>query len=237
MPNPLAAPFNVTTSKTAETIIKIAWDDKNDAAKVLKPDIAFLKKDTLERFTPPPNTVSAQSAGVRRDDGTTPYTIEVTRDGTAPTAADLASSYIAQVVNKPATDQDSASEPGLQAYWDANMWLTVKVGDHTFTLSRGSASGGIYRLPVSKANPFIITLKDVQDFAQAVGVGRENVPTKWPNGNPITGDLRLYKLAVDTDRKLAALEIAFVLDFEAVPGLRVEEVGLSVVRTDGLHTL
>lgn len=237
MPTPLVAPFNVTTSKTSDTIIKVAWDDKNDTTKVGKPEITFLKKDTLVPFAPAATAVGTQTPGTPAD-GVTPYTIDITRDGTAPTAADLAQSYIARVVNKPTNEsQDSASEPGQQAYWDANMSLTVKVGRHSFTLSKGAVPGGIYRLPVSKANPFIITLEDVKDFADAVGVGRNNVPTTWPNGSAITGDLRLYKLAIDTERKLAALEIAFVLDFEPVPGLTVKEVGLSVVRTDGIHAL
>lgn len=236
MPTPLAAPFNVATTKTNDNTIKVTWDDRNDSAKVSKRDISFLKKDTLAPFVP--KTVGGISTGETKD-GVTPCSVEITRDGTAPTAADLASLYIARVVDKPAAaDTDNSdSEPGLQIYWDANLSLTVQVGSHTFTLTKGSAPGGIYRLPVSRENPFRITLSDVQEFADAVGVGRDKVPTRWPDGSEITGSLNLYKLAVDTERKLAALDIAFELNFSPVPGLRVQEVGLSVVRTDGAHVL
>jgi hypothetical protein len=42
---------------------------------------------------------------------------------------------------------------------------------------------------------------------------------------------------VDTDLSLVALEIAVTLDFSPIAGLTVHEVGLSVVRTNGINTL
>ena len=237
MPSPLVTPFNIATTKTGDSTIKVTWDDKNDTTKVSKREVTFLKKDSLAKFTP--DTIGTISPGEARD-GVTPYSVEVTLNGAggSPSAADLASLYIAQVVDKTANKEaDLDSEPGLQVYWEANLSLTIQVGDHIFTLTKGSAPGGIYRLPVSRDNPFKITLRDVQSFADAVGVGADKVPTRWPDGSEITGSLNLYKLAVDTDRKLAALEIAFDLNFAPVPGLKVKEVGLSVVRTDGVHGL
>jgi hypothetical protein len=237
MATPLVAPFNVTTEKTNDKTIKITWDDKNASVKVSEYKISFLKKDTKAPFVP--DNVGRPLPG-RSKDGTTSYSVEITRDGETPTAADLASSYLAQVVDKsadPAADSDS--EPGVQPYWEVNPSLTLKVGSRSFTLTKGSGPGGIYRLPVSRDDPFTITIKDVQDLAEATGIGRDNVPTRWPDGSEITDDnsLNIYKLAVDVDRKLVDLEIAFMLNFTLIKGLTVQEVGLSVLRTDGVTEL
>lgn len=233
MATPLATPFNVTTTASNGTVT-VTWDDNNPATAVLKSDIAFLAKDTLIPYVP-----SAVGQDTTTTSGAvTHHSVPITPNGTDPTPTDLASNFIARVIDHPKdTTANSDSAPGLQVSWDANLSLIVQVGSHQFTLTKASTLSGIYRLPVSRENPFQITLDDVKDFAEAVGIGRDKVPTKWPNGNDITGSLNLYKLAVDTDRKLMALDIALDLNFEPIPGLKIKQVGLSVARTDGVHLL
>ena len=230
----LRTPYNVATTVAGKNI-KVSWKDSNPPAKVDKFAIAFLERDTLLPFkltavpTTPPVTGTAP-----------PYenSVEITPpDGTLP--SDLSSKDIAQVIAKAkAGDAEyTDSEPGLQAYWSASLSLVVQVGSHSFTLTKSSGVSGIYRLPVSRTKPFTITLDDVKEFAISVGVDPNNVPTKWPDGSDIKGALNLYKLAVDTDLSLFALEIAVTLDFSPIAGLIVHEVGLSVVRTNGINTL
>jgi hypothetical protein len=234
---PLATPFNVTTALSPDkSKITVKWDDKNAATDVSKYDVSFLAKDTLLPFVPPTATVGVDTP---TGTGTISHSVDIIpAAGTSPTAAELESKYVAQVIARAKdTTTHSDSAPGLQVYWDSNLSLIVQVGSHSFTLTKASSLSGVYRLPVSRTNPFTITLDDVKSFADAVGVGSNNVPTSWPNGDPITGGLSLYKLAVDTDRKLMALDIAFTLNFTPIPGLTVQEVGLSVVRTDGVNPL
>lgn len=221
----LHAPTNVRSTLSADkTKVTVAWDSDN--ADGTRYEVSFLAKDTLEVFTPPNSTVTAKTLDV------------VPQSGTSPTAEDLAKNYIARVIAKGDGTTTSDSTPGLQIYWDVGLSLIVVVGGHSFTLTKPSGSaGGIYRLPVSRDDPAMITLDDVKAFAGAVGMSPSDVPTHWPNGDLITGSLKVYKLAVDTTRKLFALDIAFSLQFTPFTGLTIEEVGLTVVRTDGVHSL
>lgn len=211
--------------------ITVQWDYDPPADKALANttfEVSFLAKDTQAVFIPTPATTAA---------GT--MTLEITpAANTHPTAEELGTNYSAQVIAK--GDASHANSPaGLQVYWVIGLSLIVVVGGHSFTLTKptGTGRGGVYRLPVSRTNPFTLTLEDVQEFADALHIGRDKVPTHWPNGAAITSGLSLYKLAVDTDNKLFALDIAFTVEFEPVPGLTIQEVGLSVLRTDGVHSL
>jgi hypothetical protein len=225
---PLLMPTTVTSS-VADNVITVTWDDTNPAATVANFAVTFLAKDTLAIYTPPTTTTVG-------DVKTLAITIP---PGSTPSAATLADGYIARVIAKAPSNSTTIADSaaGLQIYWESDLSLVVTVGSHEFTLTKASTASGIYRLPVSRDAPITITLDDIKSFADTVGIGASKVPTKWPNGDPITGSLNLYKLAVDTDRKLFALDIAFTLNFSPIPGLTINEVGLSVLRTNGVNGL
>jgi hypothetical protein len=224
MATPLSAPTNVN-AQTNGNKITVSWQDSNPAANVANYAISFLAKDTLTPLTDPVATA---------DVGKT--TVDIPRTaGATPSAADLGSKYIAQVVAKAKGTDVSDSAPGLEAYWDVNLSLNIKLGSRSLTLTKSSTVSGIYRLPVAVDDPLKITMDDVSNFAKSLSI---DVPTKWPDGSPITGSLNVSKLAVDIDRKLFAMDISVTLpNFSPIPGLSIESVGLNLVRTDGIDSL
>lgn len=203
--------------------VTVKWiDDGNKPEDVKDYVVSFRKKDTQELYKPQSGTSQEKSIVI------TP---------TEPTATDLYNLYLAQVVAESQSDPQNNSDPGYQIYWDCNVTLTLEVGSKTFVLSQADVMSGIYRLPCSRQSPITITLDDIKSFAKSVGISETNIPKKWPNGTDITGSLNLYRLALDINNGLFALDIAFDLEWTVITGLTIKEVGLTVLRTDGIHPL
>lgn len=234
MPTPLLSPTDVTASAPANaTAVTVTWIDPNPAGLPASAGKYSFIASIVNRdgLTPLSTPISATVAA-----GTLTVDLPFGTGAGAPTSADFPSKYVVQVVAH-ATDAAFAdSPPGVQVYWDSNVALVIQVGSQTFTLTRSSSLSGVYRLPVSPDNALNIALSDLQSFASTVGV---TLPTKWPDGSDINAGLSVSKLAVDTTRKLFAMNISFAINFSVplVPGLTINSVALSVARTDGVHTL
>jgi hypothetical protein len=236
---PLLAPTNVNSVAEKDgSKVTVSWQDPNPnpAGTVASYTVSFVAKDTSAPAFPD-QTSSTTSKDIPRKSGDTP------------TAADLASKYTAQVVAiaKDAT-KNTNSPPGVQGgtastlKWEINPSITIKLGDLVLTLSKSTSGksgggGGRYSLPATPDNPYTISYDAIKTFAGSVGVG-SLVPTSWPNGKPISGDLNVSKLAIDTDLGLFELDISIPsINFNPIPGLTIQSLGLNMLRTDGTTSL
>jgi hypothetical protein len=236
MPTQLLAPTDVAATTTANKVT-VTWTDPNPVSLPASANkyefiASIVTRDGLAPLpTPITKTVPAATLTADLDFGT---------GAGAPTAADFASSppkYLVQVIAHATDVAFTDSVPGIPPYLDANVGLVIQIGSKTFTLTSTSSVGGIYKLPVSPANPLTISYQDdIKPFVQGLP-GSPTLPSKWPNDTDITGELVVSKLAVDTTRKLFALDIAFDLNFTVFTGLTVQSVSLNVVRTDAVNIL
>jgi hypothetical protein len=229
---PLAAPTGVTSSLSGTTLT-VKWTDPNPNGLVSNYTVTFNGRSGQGTYTPTPTTATIAA-------NQPPQLAISTQAAGAPTLSDLAGNYAASVVANPAnTATYAASPPGLQIYWIAGLSLEFSVGSHKFTLNQNSFSGGIYRLPVTPAAPWTVSIGDIQQFAVQMGIPAADVPTHWPDGTLInTNDaLNIETLAIDTNTGLFALDISFTMNYSPFAGLTFNSVGLSVQRTDGVTVL
>jgi len=125
--------------------------------------------------------------------------------------------------------------------------LYLQIGSHNLTLtaSTSGSGSGVYQLPVSASNPLVITFAEVENFVQtistALGTGNLSLPTTFPNGTPTSSaSLSIQKLAVDTVNGLFSLQVSLSLGtngWTPFPGLTIQGLGLSVLRTNGRDQL
>ena len=231
----LNTPINIETTKDAN-VVTVTWEATNQP-NVKEFEITFLNRSDHSIFKPSPNTVAAAPAdGIK-----TRYTFSFTP--TQPSSDLLKTTFLGRVIATPTEPPTNlASDPGLETFWDANLSLTIEVRSRTFTLTSSQADSSVYRLPVSETDPLTITAKEVMDFVADIGALAGiplTVPTKFPDGSPISGTLNISKLAVDTKLRLFAMNVNIVIpsSFNPIPGLKFKEVGLAVLRTNGMDTL
>ncbi|MGV3664109.1 MAG: hypothetical protein ACO1TE_28310, partial [Prosthecobacter sp.] len=160
--------------------------------------------------------------------GTYSATIDLTK--TTPAITDV-SKYLVNVVAKGDGTTTNDSPAGVEAGWEANVGLVVKVGSQSFTLTSNSSGNSVYRAPFSPANPLRIEWSDITSFAGSLSV---TLPDKWPDGSAINTALEITKLAADTKRKLFAMDLKCDLSLpNLIPGLNLDAVVLAIARTDG----
>lgn len=145
------------------------------------------------------------------------------------------SAYQAQVQAVAAVPADNSAW-GLQTWWDWGVTVTITIGSRSFTLTELPA-GGVYKLPVTAANPLTVTYAELNSFVTGLNWGL-TLPTSIPNGTatgiPLaTTALNLSRFVVDTNKKTFAFDIAMVADWELFPGFTFNSVGLDIQRTDG----
>jgi hypothetical protein len=223
---PLLRPTNVTADGSGTTIT-VNWKDPNvpaNAANIAGYAVSFVPKDpSLASYPATPVIVAA---------GTT--TKDFTPAATDPTVATLTSNYLAQVVvqSKDATKFGN-SEPGVQTHWDVNLSIGITLGGDAITLSKpATSSSGIYRID----DTYQITLDQIRSFLNGIDSGMgDKLPSKWPDGSPISGELDITKLVVDIDNKLFALGIKVPINFTPINGLTVSAVELDIAYTDGTN--
>jgi len=230
MPTPLAAPITVWSALSADgQTLTVNWTDPNGAALVSNFTVTF-QSATQPPYTPNPSVTSGYA---------TSLAIPTQVAANAPPLSALSSSYIAAVVANPVNAaQYSPSQPGLQIYAQTNTSLALTVGGKQFTLLPDPSGSGVYRLATSPSTT--VTLADITNFVGANGLAASAVPQSWPNNNAILGTLTLSKLAVYPILALFELDISYALappGWGPFPGFSVNQVSLSVLRSDGVHTL
>lgn len=224
---PLLKPTNVTANASG-TAITVTWKDPNVGTNVSGYAVSFVPND--------PSLPSYPATPVIVPPGSGPLTKDFNPTSTDPSIATLSSNYLAQVIAQPSDPTKfSNSEPGVQSHWDVNLSIGITLGGDSITLTKPATSGsGIYRLPATADNPYQITLAQIRSFLNGIESGMgDKLPSKWPDGSTISGELDITKLAVDIDNKLFALGIKVPLNFTPISGLTVNAVELDIALTDG----
>lgn len=228
MSTQLAAPIAVWTSLSSDgATLTVNWTDPNGAALVGNFTVTFFSA-SHPPYPPTPSTTSGYA---------TSLAIPAQTAANAPTPAALSASYSANVVANPTnTAQYSSSQAGRQIFAQTGAALAITVGGTQFNLLPDPGGSGVYRLATTPATT--ISLADLTTFAGASGVASTNVPQRWPNDSPILGTLTLSKLAVYPP--LGLFELGISQSFGAQSwtpfhGFSVNQVALSVLRSDGIH--
>ncbi|WP_256078624.1 hypothetical protein [Massilia sp. YIM B04103] len=151
-----------------------------------------------------------------------------------------ASNYAAQFqaqVQALADEPNTASNWGLQAWWNVGFSLTITVGSTEITLNQLPGMG-VYRLPVSKEDPLSVTYADLSKFVETMDSDLK-MPTTFPNGAPITASLNITECMVDTINRTFAFDVSATLGkgWEIFPGLTFNAIGLDIQRTNGSYLM
>lgn len=125
-----------------------------------------------------------------------------------------------------------ASPWGLQAWTNVGFSITVTIGSTELTLNQ-IPGGGVYRLPVSKSNPLVVTYDDLSDFIKNFSYGL-TLPTQFPNGDPISSSLAVSCFAVDTINKTFEFDFMANVQWTIFDGLTFNALGLDIQRTNGV---
>jgi hypothetical protein len=141
--------------------------------------------------------------------------------------------YQAQV-RADATDPENDSAWGMQIWWDIGFSITVTIGGTSLTLKE--LPSGIYSLPVSVANPLVVTYADLKTFVANLP-GSLAMPTDFPNGKPIAGNLAVTAFAIDTTAKTFEFDFMVNIEWEILKGLTVNSIGLDIQRSNGSDLL
>lgn len=222
----LLASTGLSKTITGQTVV-LSWTKATDYLATNPFSYKFVKKgDPGVIFIPTPS-----ETGVPIDGGTSCSVTLTFAD--APTANSYAN-YIAEVQTLPGTGStDTASAWCLERFWVVGPTLTVTIGSSQYTLTKDTfSSGSIYKLPASEANPITILYTDLQNFVASLPGGL-TLPSKYPNGSDIGASLNIYEFIIDTGNALFSLSISVVLDWDIIPGLSINRLGLALKRTDG----
>lgn len=239
----LIAPTNISTESKSSAVITVTWEDPNPGAStptaksyliyfVPRPGKPVTGKG---KFTPPKIPVPKKVTIAGRKTPT--FTVEIAA-AAAPNGKTLHDDYLAYVIANGDGTKTENSPPGIQAYWHTTLGVTISIGGKSFTLTSDDAShkDGIYRLPFSKNDPFVITYADLAKFANSVGL---HIPENGPDGKPIKkGRLNISKMAMNLPLRLFEIDIQLQLtNVSPIPGLKIEHLDLALERTDGVHPL
>jgi hypothetical protein len=239
----LNTPTNVATAADGTTGVKVTWTDSNaPLSAAASYAIQFASRDTQVLLALNAPATFTPTSG-RGTGATFNYSLTYTPSGPDPSAALLLSNYAAQVIAKAPAGSTAwtDSAPGLQIYTELGFTLDLTVGTKNITLSTSSVTTTphVFRLDATPANPLTVSLTDITSFLSSVE-STLHIPPTWPNGQNIDPTLvfNITKLAVDTDNKLFAFNIAASgINFTPITGLTITGVGLSVLRTDGVTQL
>lgn len=224
----------VKLDTTGKTVI-LTWNkDTYDLATV---DFKFQFVSKADGSITPVTATMVTTAPAVKDSNIT-ATITFESNATAKSMEN----FIAEVQATPlAGNTDTASEWGKERYWIIGPSLTITIGSNSYTLTKDTFAGAstkIYKLPVSNENPLTITYDDIKAFAINMGVSESNIPTTYPDGNPIAASLNIYELVVDLGNALFSLSISIEIPSDnpinnIIPGLGISRLGLALKRTDG----
>lgn len=239
----LLAPTNISTKADKASVV-ITWEDPNGTTAPMTAGsytYSFIQKPTegsdLPEFDPqkPPVPTKVTPKGRK----TATYSVTITPGAKDPKPDDLVKHYLARVVAVGDGKTHSSSPAGIEAYWHTTFGVTISIGDKEFTLTQDSLKGndGIYRLPISKDDPFRVSYANLHEFAKSVSL---DLPDHWPGGKPIDtkGHLEIDKLAVNLPLRLFEIDIAVDMpDLSPIPGVKIKHLEMAVERTDGVHGL
>jgi hypothetical protein len=200
-------------------------------------NIQFVKigDPTADVISAPGNPVTGTPPTT--DPDTAPWSIPVVFAGenqlpAGVTIESLAKDYQAQVQAE-ADTPNAGSHWGMQIYYHVGLTISVLIGGVKVVLAKSSIPD-VYSLQ----SPVKITYADLQAFVIALPGGLQ-LPTTWPNGDPISSSLTLQTFDVNTQTKLFDINVVVNLDWTIIQGsgqtpiLVADEVGIEVIRTNG----
>lgn len=220
MPTPLRTPKGINAKLDGNNVV-VTWNKPKSVTTAPVFNFRFVKKGDHEEVLGDVITATPEIDAAKKE-----YRYSIP----SPKGKTVLDDYVVQVQEKAAaTDTEHTdSEWGTQNIWVINPTLTITIGGHSYTLSRDSFSGGVYKLPISEDEPLEITYADLQEFATSL---KMDLPDDLPLVS--TSKLQIFEFIVDTDNKLFSIVLAMVFKQELFAGLTIDKIGLTLKRTDG----